>query len=148
MPAATKEHYTTEIATTERLITACEFGISLTHKIAERTYTERDKDRRALHRHLKKLKQKLSRLQTSLIKLTGPIIHKDIFNQDLKVGAAIAWSPSGRYAGATVGYVSRSTPKMIQMVRNKKNVGSTGSNIYPQNVIVVDKLIKGTVYDL
>lgn len=144
---ATEAELKSDIEAAQHLLDACDTGIKLTHKIAERPYTERARDRAHLMAHRAKLKQKVARLQTRLSVLAGPMIHKDIFGQELKIGATIAWSPSGRYAGATVGYVSRSTPKMIQMVRSKANVGKTGSGIYPQNVIVVDKLIGGTVWE-
>lgn len=146
MSTTQKEKWTEGLATAERMLDVVESGIRQTHKIDHMTYTERSEIRGKFIAQRIKLKTKISRLTNNLLKLAGPIIHKDIFGQELKVGATIAWSPSGRYAGATVGYVSRSTPKMIQMVNQRKNVGQVGSNIYPQNVIVVDKLIGGTQY--
>lgn len=141
---ATEAELKAAIAEAKKLLDACARGVKLSFKIGARPYPERAKDRWAIQQHQKKLMAKVSRLESRLMTLAGPVIHKDIFGQDLAIGAAIAWSPSGRHAGATVGYVSRSTPKMIQMVNQRKHVGSAGSNIYPQNVIVVDKLIGGT----
>lgn len=90
----------------------------------------------------RKLKAKISRLESRVLAEQGPIIHRDMFGQPFLPGVQVVWSDSGRYAGfAHTWYVSYCTPKQVSLVRDLARVGKTGTSTCPEYLLVVDKLI-------
>jgi len=75
--------------------------------------------------------------------LAGPPRHFDIFGQEFKAGCRVAWSSSARYAGAQLGTVTGVTPQMVRVSQLRSWRPDDGSNIWPKNLIIVDKLIEG-----
>jgi len=101
----------------------------------------------------RKLKAKISRLESQVIAEQGPIVHKDMFGQLFTPGARVVWADSGRYAGfGRIWYVSYCTPKQVSLVTDPARVGETGTSTNPAYLLVVDKLVnpitpaKETVY--
>ena len=86
---------------------------------------------------------KVKRLENKLADLDGPPVHHDIFDQEFKVGCRVAWSSSGRYAGAQLGTVTGISRKQVRVSQLQKWRPESGTSIYPKNLIIVDKLVEG-----
>lgn len=102
--------------------------------------------RRDFEEAQRKLKGKISRLESKVIATKGPIIHLDMFGQPFLPGSQVVWSDSGRYAGfIKPWYVSYCTPKQVSLVRDVNRVGKAGTSTAPEYLLVVDKLINPVV---
>ncbi len=105
------------------------------------TYAARRLNGAKFSASIKKLVSQRKYRERKLAELGGLFVHRDIFGQELALGCAVAWSTSSKYAGAQMGYIVGVSHKMVQV--GSKAGASYGSNVYPKNLIVVDKLIEG-----
>jgi len=102
--------------------------------------------RRNFDNAARKLRGKISRLESKVIATKGPIIHLDMFGQPFLPGSQVVWSDSGRYAGfVKTWYVSYCTPKQVSLVRDINRVGQPGTSTAPEYLLVVDKLVNPVV---
>lgn len=98
--------------------------------------------RRAYEESVKKLKAKISRLESKVILSQGPVTHHDLFGQAFTPGARVVWSDSGRYAGfGKIWYVSYCTAKQVSLVADPSDIGNPGTKTDPEYLLVVDKLM-------
>ena len=105
------------------------------------SYTQYYARLKTARKKVKQIETKIAYRERKIMDLTSSTpVHHDIFGQELKVGCRVAWSTSGRYAGAHMGYINGVTRKMVQ-VGYKAGAGF-GSNVFPKNLIVVDLLVE------
>ncbi len=97
------------------------------------TYGERNKEVREIKKEQKRVKAKRNRLKRKLAELDGPVKHYDHFGQEICVGCQVVWCNSSGYARVHVAEVTGTSYKTVQL--------GVGTNINPDTLIVVDKLI-------
>lgn len=134
--------YETKLAETKLELQKLESNYRTSYPMGTHNYeARRDFDNAA-----RKLKGKISRLESKVIATKKPIIHLDMFGQPFLPGAQVVWSDSGRYAGfVKTWYVSYCTPKQVSLVRDVNRVGQPGTSTAPEYLLVVDKLINPVV---
>lgn len=101
-------------------------------------------ERHKIALEIKKIKAKINRLESAIIKAAGPILHHDMFKRPFVKGARVLWGQADSYAGfSTVYTVSHCTPKQVAILDPRPNTWRSNNPtfVYPDNLVVVDPLL-------
>lgn len=112
---------------------------AITYQTHPKTYWQ---NRQAIGDEIKKVRTRISRYEAAIIKAQGPIIHQDMFGQSFLPGSKVIWGDSGNYAGfRQVFEVIECTPKQVKLKSPYTWRSNNYTHVYPENLVVVDKLI-------